>query len=137
MNIIDWWPCLPYHYIFCWKYSFWLLWHINVCKLSQVRNLFRSGRTLQFYLAMNDNVNYGYGQCDNYEWNKKYNLCLSCFSHFGIGSMIGPNYNISTVHCVDFYKVKWREASAQFSTIKVKEYSRTCIMDCLFFYNLR
>ena len=43
---------------------------INVCKLSQVRNLFRSGRTLQFYLAMNDNVNvnYGYGQCENYEY---------------------------------------------------------------------
>ena len=40
-------------------------------------------------------------------------------------------------NCVDSYKVKLRGTSAQFSTIKVDEYSRTCIMDCLFFYNLR
>ena len=30
--------------------------------------IFRSGRTLQFYLANNNNVNHGYGQCDNYEY---------------------------------------------------------------------
>ena len=43
---------------------------IVTLNVTQVRNLFRSGRTLQFYLAMNDNVNYGYGQCqcDNYEY---------------------------------------------------------------------
>ena len=43
---------------------------IVTLNVTQVRNLFRSGRTLQFYLAMNDNVNvnYGYGQCENYEY---------------------------------------------------------------------
>ena len=37
------------------------------CKV-EVEVEFRSGRTLQFYLAMNDNVNYGYSQCENYEY---------------------------------------------------------------------
>ena len=36
--------------------------------VTQFRNLFRSGRTLKFYLANNYNVNYGDGQCENYEY---------------------------------------------------------------------
>ena len=41
---------------------------IVTLNVTQVRNLFRSGRTLQFYLANNNNVNHRYGQCENYEY---------------------------------------------------------------------
>ena len=41
---------------------------IVTLNVTQVRNLFRSGRTLQFYLANYNNVNHGYGQCENYEY---------------------------------------------------------------------